>query len=305
MSRDTWQGDYNRPLSLNRWNYGYGNPVKYTDPTGRFPVECLEADNVAQCLQDFIRGGGDCDDLCPEPPKVTNSGPVHQAYKALLETPCERRNGKLYPWWKSKGALQKTYAPMDMTMLIAVLVYTEASPLSPGELNLDKLMNKEEARNVWIKTAANRLSYQCTETGECNIGQEGATLGYGLSQFLAWSHHFAYADTNYKADPKSLEFIGNEGYGAPTWAYTMAQKVVMGKGTYNLNRPYGAMNTQTLAEQKHFLGAYDKFGKFSTDPEGVYYMWGRNDGEITGDMVVLTWNQQKYHCGSGKFPCGN
>jgi hypothetical protein len=27
-------GDYNRPLSLNRWNYGYGNPVKYTDPTG-------------------------------------------------------------------------------------------------------------------------------------------------------------------------------------------------------------------------------------------------------------------------------
>ena len=36
-TKDSWQGDYNRPLSLNRWNYGYGNPVNYTDPSGHFP----------------------------------------------------------------------------------------------------------------------------------------------------------------------------------------------------------------------------------------------------------------------------
>lgn len=34
MSRDTWAGDYNRPLSLNRWNYVEGNPINYTDPSG-------------------------------------------------------------------------------------------------------------------------------------------------------------------------------------------------------------------------------------------------------------------------------
>ena len=33
-TKDSWQGDYNRPLSLNRWNYVEGNPVNYTDPTG-------------------------------------------------------------------------------------------------------------------------------------------------------------------------------------------------------------------------------------------------------------------------------
>ena len=33
-SRDTWMGDYNSPLSLNRWMYVGGNPVNYTDPTG-------------------------------------------------------------------------------------------------------------------------------------------------------------------------------------------------------------------------------------------------------------------------------
>ena len=34
ISRDTWGGDYNRPLSLNRWNYVEGNPVNSADPTG-------------------------------------------------------------------------------------------------------------------------------------------------------------------------------------------------------------------------------------------------------------------------------
>lgn len=43
LTRDTWMGDYNRPLSLNRWMYGYGNPVKYTDPSGNKPgwPECV------------------------------------------------------------------------------------------------------------------------------------------------------------------------------------------------------------------------------------------------------------------------
>jgi len=33
LSRDTWGGDYNRPLSLNRWNYVEGNPVNAVDPS--------------------------------------------------------------------------------------------------------------------------------------------------------------------------------------------------------------------------------------------------------------------------------
>jgi RHS repeat-associated protein len=42
MSRDTWGGDYNRPLSLNRWMYVEGNPVNLVDPTGYSPdCDCL------------------------------------------------------------------------------------------------------------------------------------------------------------------------------------------------------------------------------------------------------------------------
>ncbi len=33
-TRDTWGGDDQRPLSLNRWNYTNANPINYTDPSG-------------------------------------------------------------------------------------------------------------------------------------------------------------------------------------------------------------------------------------------------------------------------------
>mgnify|MGYP001019216780 CR=1 FL=1 len=37
MNRDTWSGDVNKPLSLNRWLYSYANPIKYVDPSGYKP----------------------------------------------------------------------------------------------------------------------------------------------------------------------------------------------------------------------------------------------------------------------------
>jgi hypothetical protein len=42
ISKDSWGGDYYRPNTLNWWNYGYSNPVLFTDPSGKDPIgECL------------------------------------------------------------------------------------------------------------------------------------------------------------------------------------------------------------------------------------------------------------------------
>jgi RHS repeat-associated protein len=43
LSRDTWNGDVNSPLSLNRWMYVEGNPVNYVDPSGQAP--CIPSPN--------------------------------------------------------------------------------------------------------------------------------------------------------------------------------------------------------------------------------------------------------------------
>jgi RHS repeat-associated protein len=34
ISHDMWSGDANMPMSYNAWLYGYGNPVRYLDPSG-------------------------------------------------------------------------------------------------------------------------------------------------------------------------------------------------------------------------------------------------------------------------------
>ena len=39
MTRDTWDGNDNQPMTFNRWNYTNANPVNRTDPTGHGPIE--------------------------------------------------------------------------------------------------------------------------------------------------------------------------------------------------------------------------------------------------------------------------
>jgi RHS repeat-associated protein len=48
ITRDTWKGNDNRPLSFNRWIYTEGNPVNLIDPTGNDPITF---EGLEQCFQ--------------------------------------------------------------------------------------------------------------------------------------------------------------------------------------------------------------------------------------------------------------
>src|SRR5690606_13760080 len=67
ISRDTWSGDMNNPLSLNRWNYTHSNPINYTDPTGYYvctnplPASCQTGLSsmhaTASVIKELVRSG--------------------------------------------------------------------------------------------------------------------------------------------------------------------------------------------------------------------------------------------------------
>lgn len=48
LSKDSWDGDVNTPMSYNKWSYVNDNPVDYTDPTGQHPCtnECGARSNT-------------------------------------------------------------------------------------------------------------------------------------------------------------------------------------------------------------------------------------------------------------------
>jgi RHS repeat-associated protein len=47
VSKDVWEGNYNNPLSLNRWGYVEGNPINYSDPSGYYTYNREYAANYA------------------------------------------------------------------------------------------------------------------------------------------------------------------------------------------------------------------------------------------------------------------
>jgi RHS repeat-associated protein len=50
LSRDTWGGNINHPVSLNKWAYANGNPIYYTDPSGHDGILPPTTGAIAYCL---------------------------------------------------------------------------------------------------------------------------------------------------------------------------------------------------------------------------------------------------------------
>lgn len=103
LTRDTWGGDYNRPLSLNRWVYTEGNPVNRVDPSGMCWVfddtlgdPIWYPDNNRECILpkfDFMHKG-DTIFIAGNPNVVAYGG--YDLWRIFLDM--KSRRGQ---WWNS------------------------------------------------------------------------------------------------------------------------------------------------------------------------------------------------------------
>jgi len=59
LTKDSWQGDYYQPLTLNLWNYVGSNPINFVDPSGMFLCvpSCCEEWVISALVQLNVYGG--------------------------------------------------------------------------------------------------------------------------------------------------------------------------------------------------------------------------------------------------------
>ncbi len=46
LTKDTWEGNFNKPASYNSWLYAYNNPIRYTDASGMKPTPEVKCEDI-------------------------------------------------------------------------------------------------------------------------------------------------------------------------------------------------------------------------------------------------------------------
>ena len=188
LTKDSWQGDYKKPLSLNRWGYVEGNPVNFVDPTGRKPEWCQSMPNKA--MYEFCIGAH----YKIEPVFYFEAGKYVQGTKGCYSGPTKYRTsgylegagGFLTIWWGGSEVVYD-FATMERQKFLYFGPGVNDSVLGGGVaasagiiagFRSDRDITKDYAGPFFVVAGGSGI-----DVGEL---WQPVGLGAGLSAFVSW-----------------------------------------------------------------------------------------------------------------------
>ncbi len=147
QSRDTWAGNVDRPMTMNRWNYTDGNPVNRTDPSGH----CWNSDGswdwfkqpwFGPCPSNTGQTNNPPTTQTPLPPTTTPECPTPTMTPSPTNAPLPTPTG--YPkeialyYLKTYSDLGKTL--YDQSIIIGVIF----------DYNPDRCAGQSQGKKIWV-----------------------------------------------------------------------------------------------------------------------------------------------------------
>jgi len=300
LTRDTWGGNANSPMSFNAWNYTSSNPINYSDPSGH----CVNPDgSVTWWKWPWFRLG-DCPiiasgpnitltptataiftaTVCTATPNSTmiptmTPMPINTPINTptpLVSTPTGDKFEKVYKALMDPQYQNKWWRKMDdgPEMVLAVLSYLE----------LRFVRSDSGFINAATEVLAQRYWYDCP-TG-CAIVNGVPDGG------MKWVMKFSWSLMRI-ANGVSADLAGNTI--DSSFAKIMAEDVVRHPITHDPSRPWDWFNTQSDQEFRYFNSKRSSQG--DTDPNSVYWMTP-GDAKKSPVGIILTEYQYNTLCPS-------
>jgi RHS repeat-associated protein len=148
LTRDSWQGSANTPMSYNSWVYGYSDPVRYTDPSGQFASEYLDFTYASGYGDRTQPRWGDADEQA-----LDNS--AQAVGQALANT----INNQLMPMYQKIEGLNE---PWTHSFIRPVTAYEAFMQVYGQKVEIQRQPSKN--RGVWAVTKSYDLIYFYTTT---------------------------------------------------------------------------------------------------------------------------------------------
>jgi len=185
-SRDTYAGDLNTPVSLNRYTYGANNPIRYWDPSGR----CVESIsfNADGTIDVVPMRGAECNPLDASPGGGLEGTKVREEYGPNGAPGSSPRRGEAI---QVGGATWDTDTTCTVGAYWCGFVTSGVEAVIAPWVAADAFIEDPVAFSKNIGSQAISLAMECTTSTSC--GMYLATEYVASTSALAEGHGWAYA----------------------------------------------------------------------------------------------------------------